>query len=133
MMRRRLPLLLTALPLCVLPGCAALVPWAAAEAVSMMVFDRSIGDLVVSAATGRDCSVVRLDMGESYYRAEEAPPDRQPVCTRSLGAVDCWRVPPHAWPPHRGLADGPGSRGDAQGATGERTSNDSPRRWPNLF
>ena len=90
-----------------------------------MVFDRAIGDIVVSAVTGRDCSVVRLDMGESYCRPEEQPPERQPVCTRSLGAVDCWRVPPHAWPPYRGVADGPGSPGQPLA--------EQARRWPDLF
>lgn len=122
-------LLLAALSLLPLPGCAALAPWVAAEAASVMVFDRAIGDVVVSAVTGRDCSVVRLDMGESYCRPEEPPPERPPFCTRSLGAVDCWRVaPPHAWPPYRGVADGPGSLPPREDAEAYRA-----RRWPDLF
>jgi hypothetical protein len=110
-MRPLVPLLALCLSPLLLPGCAALAPWAAAEAASVMVFDRAIGDVLVSAVTGRDCSVVRLDRGEPYCRPEEPPPVPPPVCTRSLGAVDCWRAaPPHAWPPYRGVADGPGSR-----------------------
>ncbi len=130
--RRALAALLLPAPLLLLlllAGCGpALLPWAAAEAASVMVFDRGLGDLVVSAVSGRDCSVVRLDRGESYCRPEEPPPSRLPVCTRSLGAVDCWRVaPPHAWPPHRGVADGPGSLSEGQEANRTR------RRWPDLF
>lgn len=128
-MRRSVTLLalLCLLPL-LLPGCAGLAFWAAAEGTSVMVFDRSVTDVVVSAVSGRDCSIVRLDRGESYCRPEEQAPARQPVCTRSLGAVDCWRAaPPHAWPPYRGVADGPGSQ-----PTDEADANRA-RRWPDLF
>ncbi len=33
-------------------------------------------------------------------------PDPPPYCTRSIGAVDCWRIPPLALPARPGLADG---------------------------
>jgi hypothetical protein len=33
-------------------------------------------------------------------------PSPPPFCTRSIGAVDCWRSPPLAVPALRGLADG---------------------------
>jgi hypothetical protein len=92
-----------------LTGCATpaedLVPPAAAIGVaSIAAIQRSPVDAVLSLISGRDCSVVRLDRGEPYCRPEEPPPDPPPVCTRSLGTVDCWDKPPAG---QRGVADGP--------------------------
>ena len=109
-----------------LSGCGflgdAAPPLAGAEIASVMVFGRGIGDLVFSAATGRDCSVVRLEQGRSYCRPVEPPPAPPPYCTRSLGGVDCWANPEAlpARPPK--LADAPAPT-PAQEAY--RT-----RRWP---
>jgi hypothetical protein len=49
-----------------------------------------------------------------------------PYCTRSLGAVDCWRQPPLAMPLQRGVADGRATLTPGQEAN--RT-----RRWPGLW
>ncbi len=116
-----------------LSGCGAEIAGApvagilvAAELGSIMVLDRGLGDVAVSLATGRDCSVVRLARQETYCAAPEEAPAPPPVCTRSLGRVDCWTVAPAAWPPHRGLADGRATLNTAQEA-------DRTRRWPGLF
>ena len=102
-MRRLLPLLL------LLSGCAKVAPpWIAAEAASVVVFGRGIGDIVVSAVTGQDCSIVRLDRGQTYCAPPEAPPAPPPVCTRSLGVPDCWVNPEAFAVPPRGIADQPG-------------------------
>src|SRR3954469_13768489 len=99
------------LALFLLPGCEAAGPVAGGLAVtnigSIMVIGRTVPDAVVSVVTGRDCSAVRLDRGQSYCRPEEPPPAPVPYCTRSLGAVDCWRQPPLAVPLQKGVADGP--------------------------
>src|SRR5689334_5804847 len=98
------------LALFLLPGCEAAGSvaggMAAANIGSVTIIGRTVPDAVVSAATGRDCSLVRLDRGQSYCRPEEPPPAAPPYCTRSLGAVDCWRQPPLAQPLQRGVADG---------------------------
>ena len=97
------PLLL--LPLLVLPGCAA-EPFGAllgADVASIAVFGRSLGDLGASALTGRDCSIVRLDRGQTYC-AERNPPVREAFCTRTLATVDCWSALP---PNHANVADTP--------------------------
>jgi hypothetical protein len=107
-------------------GTPALGALAALEVGSIVVLNRGVADTAVSLVTGRDCSVVRLAREESYCRPEEAAPAPPPFCTRSLGTVDCWRVPPPAYPPQRGLADGPATLTPAQEA--HRT-----RRWPGLF
>ena len=116
----RLPLLILA----GLTGCATpaehLVPPAAAIGVASIAgIQRSPVDAVWSLLRGRDCSVVRLDRGESYCRPEEPPPEAAPVCTRSLGVVDCWDQPPAG---RQGVADGPAALTPEQEA--HRT-----RRW----
>ena len=75
-----------------LGGCVAgtVVPVGALGGLEIAAFHRSIPDLAYSAVTGRDCSVVRLDRGESYCRPIAPPVPPQPYCTRSLGTVDCW-------------------------------------------
>lgn len=115
----------------VLPGCA---PWTqpyasfagvgAANAASVTVFGRAIPDLVYSGATGRDCSVVRLEQGKTYCKAVEPPPAAPPLCTRSLGTVDCWSNPEalNDAPVH-GVADGPSTLTPEQEA--DRTA-----KWP---
>jgi hypothetical protein len=115
----------------VLSGCGAgawVEPtgaFAAANAAAFPVFGRSVPDMFVSALIGRDCSMVRLEQGQTYCRAQEPPPEPPPYCTRSLGVVDCWANPgalPNR-PPQ--VADGPAGLTRAQEAN--RT-----RGWPDL-
>ncbi len=127
---RRLAPLLLMLPL---PGCdgPTLVGLGAATVVSLPLTGRAVPDLLVSAATGRDCSIVRLDRGMSYCAAREPAPGSAPYCTRSLGQTDCWVTrPPMLGPPlatgPAGVVDGPTSLNPAQEA--DRTA-----RWPGLF
>ncbi|WP_137124726.1 hypothetical protein [Roseomonas sp. HF4] len=107
--------------LAILPGCGAvgapgaplLAGAAVVEGVALRAFGRTTGDAIVSLVTGEDCSITRIGRGEAYCDPN-LPPPPQPVCTRSLGAVDCWTVPPAAWPPYRGVADGPATLTEAQ-------------------
>ena len=87
---------------------------------SIAVLHRSPFDAVWSLLTGRDCSVVRLDRGETWCREVEPPPAPPPYCTRSLGTVDCW-ADPKGKPPE--MADGPRRLTPAQEA-------DRLRAWP---
>ena len=74
-----------------------------ADLATVTVFGRGIADLGVSAISGRDCSIVRLDRGETYC----APPTPvfspwEPYCTQTIGTVTCWADPalvPNAPPP----------------------------------
>jgi hypothetical protein len=109
-------------------GCEA-TPEGLATAVvgggvaSVAIIQRSPFDAVYSALSGKDCSVVHLDRGQTYCRPTEPEPPAQPFCTRSLGVVDCWRDQA-ALPGHpTGVADGPNTLTPAQDAN--RT-----RRWP---
>ncbi len=81
-----------------LAGCGpavapALGAYAGVEIASIAVFHRALGDIVVSAISGRDCSVVRLDRGLSYCVPIE-PPSPPAYCTRTLGRVECWATLP---------------------------------------
>ncbi len=72
----------------------------------MTVFGRGVIDVGVSAITGRDCSVVRLDRQQTYC----APRDRPvalPYCTRTLGSVECWANPEAFTTLPRAVADTP--------------------------
>jgi hypothetical protein len=97
--------------------------FAAANAASMVVFQRAIADLVVSGVTGKDCSVVRLEQGKRYSRPQEAELPRPPFGTRSLGVVDCWADPGALFDHPHEAADGPRSLTPAQEA-------DRTKRWP---
>lgn len=83
--------------LVVFAGCAPIV---GAEIGSVAVFGRGLGDIGVSAVTGRDCSVVRLDSGKTYCAPRIDTPPPQPYCTRSLGPVTCW-ADPYLVPQHQ--------------------------------
>jgi hypothetical protein len=117
-----LPLLL------LLAGCGlspeqALTGAGGAGVASIAIIHRSPFDAVYSLATGRDCSVVRLDQGKTYCRREDPIPEPPRFCTRSLGVVDCWAAPERLSPPQNEVADGPRTLTDEQEAY--RT-----RRWP---
>ena len=122
-MRRALPLLLLALAGCDPQTRLALT---ALDIGVVPVFGRTLPDLLVSGATGRDCSLVRVEQGKTYCRGEEPPPAPQPFCTRSLGTVDCWTsAETQPAPLRRGVADGPTHLTPEQEA--HRT-----RGWPGL-
>ena len=119
----RVLLLLPLLAACHTLPTTPLAVLAGVEAASVVVFGRDVGDIVVSAASGRDCSIVRLDRGKSYCRPLDPPPARPAFCTRSLAGVDCWSNP-EALPAHtREVADGPRVLTPEQEA--RRT-----RKWP---
>lgn len=77
-----------------LGGCGWEPPGAllAADAASVVVFGRGLGDIGYSALSGRDCSVVRLERGQTYC-VPKAGPVREAFCTRTLATVDCWADP----------------------------------------
>jgi hypothetical protein len=95
--------------LLLLAGCgpAAELGIGVVSAASIPVLHRTPVDLLVSAASGRDCSVVNLDKGEHYCRPRDRPPETPEFCTRSLGIPDCWEDPSKLPNHPREIADGP--------------------------
>ena len=79
----------------------------AAEAATVTVFGRGVADIGISAITGRDCSIVRLDKGQTYCAPRYLEPDEPAFCTRSLGVADCWADPANLPPGTRQIADTP--------------------------
>jgi hypothetical protein len=100
-------LLAALLPGCGTRGIEPVGALAGMEMASVVVFGRGMLDLGVSAVSGKDCSIVRLDRGQTYC----APPERAdapgPYCTRSLGTVDCWADPALLPGPQREVEDRP--------------------------
>ena len=88
-------------------GCAALGITAAVEAASVTVLGRDVLDIGVSAVTGRDCSLVRLDRQLPYCAPREHTPAPPPFCTKTLGLPECWADPASFVTLPRQLADSP--------------------------
>lgn len=87
-------------------------PWGAlagVELVSIAVFGRGVGDIGISAVSGRDCSVVRLDRGQTYCAPRDTAPAPDVFCTRSLGTADCWEDPAKLPGRYSGVGDTPPS------------------------
>jgi hypothetical protein len=128
-MRSGWVLFLVAAP--VLSGCGPAAPLAevgvgVVSGASIPIFHRTPLDMAVSAATGRNCSVVWLDRGETYCRAREPKPETPEFCTRSLGVVDCWKDPEKLTDHPREVADGPRELTHEQ-------ERDRTKWWPGLW
>lgn len=74
-----------------LSGCTA----GMLEAFSIMGTDKTIGDHVISLASGKDCSSVRKEEGLSYCKEDQKrqPPKPKIYCYRNLGDVTCYAKP----------------------------------------
>jgi hypothetical protein len=107
-------LTLTCLVLLVGPlgGCIAAAAVAGADAATVAIFGRDVVDIGVSAVTGRDCSVVRLDRQQDYCAPREHAPLADPYCSRTLGDVQCWSNPETFVIPPRQIADTPALTND---------------------
>jgi hypothetical protein len=123
---RRCLLTLILLPLF---GCGPDAPVVAGAVVvvsgaSLPIFHRTPVDMLVSAVSGRDCSVVNLERREMYCRPKDRTPETPVFCTRSLGVPDCWEDPSKLPNHPREIADGPRSLTPEQNRAG---------RWPGLW
>lgn len=81
------------LPLLPLAACAPepLAATAVALGGASLVFTgKTPLDHVAGWASGQDCSAVRWERHGPWCVAPSGPPPPAPICTRSLGAVDCW-------------------------------------------
>jgi hypothetical protein len=117
--------------LSLLAGCGPAMPLTevgvgVVSGASIPIFHRTPIDMVVSAASGRDCSVVNLDKGERYCRPKDRPPETPEFCTRSLGVPDCWDDPSKLLNHPQEIADGPRTLTKDQEA-------DRKKWWPGLW
>jgi len=72
---------------------SACIGYGAAEGVSLIVTEKSLGDHAVSIYSGKDCSSVRLERGGAYCAEDEIKPRTLVYCYRTLGNVNCYTRP----------------------------------------
>ncbi len=72
--------------------------YGAAEGISIMSTKKSLSDHVVSIYSGKDCSTLRIERGDTYCVEDEVEPKVLVYCYRTLGRVTCYDRPD----PHKG-------------------------------
>lgn len=68
-------------------------PLAQFEIMSVVSSDKTIGDHIVSWTSGKDCSSVRVQLGQYYCKEDEPKDPPKPYCYRTMGRVDCYATP----------------------------------------
>ena len=81
--------------LMLLDACAG---YGVAEGVSIISTEKSLSDHAVSIYSGKDCSTIRLERGDTYCVEDEVVPKLMVYCYRTLGKVTCYDRPD----PHKG-------------------------------
>lgn len=75
-------------------GMANIPAIIALDAVTLINTDKTLVDHMMTAATNKDCSVLKSQDGSDYCKAfpvKEAPkPPRVPHCYNTLGSVSCY-------------------------------------------
>lgn len=90
MVRKSLLVAATLATAVMLSGCTA----GLLEAFSLMGTDKTVGDHVISLASGKDCSTVREQQGQAYCKEDQLPPPKPNIyCYRNLGDVTCYDKP----------------------------------------
>ena len=95
--RRLLRPLALIVPILFLAGCAGsgFVPGAAQlEGVSVVVTQKPFTDHIVSFFSGKNCSTIRREQGQTYCEEDELQPGAAKVyCYRAIGGVTCYYRP----------------------------------------
>ncbi len=78
-------------------GCVGNFPtFAAAQGASAISTGKTVTDMVLSYASGKNCSTKRQEMGLTYCEEDEKNPTPNVYCYRTLGRVTCYAQPdPH--------------------------------------
>lgn len=71
----------------------ACIGYGAAEGISTIITEKSLGDHAVSIYSGKDCSTVRIERGETYCAEDEVEPRILVYCYPTLGKVTCYDRP----------------------------------------
>lgn len=69
------------------------VSFAGVEAVSLMGSDKTLVDHAVSYGSGKDCSTLRRERGQTYCVEDQAVVRPNIYCYRDLGGVTCYDRP----------------------------------------
>jgi hypothetical protein len=89
-MMRRAFFIAALVMLAAISGCSMVPTFAAAEGVSTVLTKKTITDHIVSLASGKNCSTVRVSRGQSYCVEDEINPPTNVYCYRTLGSVSCY-------------------------------------------
>lgn len=88
-----------------LSSCAAVaplvVPLVTIEGASLITTEKAIEDHIFSAYSGKDCSAVRVEKGETYCKEDEPNPTAGIHCYRTLGDITCYNQPDPNYQEHR--------------------------------
>ena len=79
-----------------LTSCALaplVVPIAAVEGLSLVTTEKAVEDHLFSAYSGKDCSAVRVNKGDTYCKEDEPNPTPAVHCYRTLGDITCYNQP----------------------------------------
>lgn len=83
--------ILALLAIVLLPGCESLV---GAEGASAVLSGERLSDRIISYASGKTCSRKRSAQGLTYCEEDEAVPQQNLYCYRTLAQVTCYERPP---------------------------------------
>lgn len=84
----RLASLIAAACLSVTAACDAIYVGSAATVITT---DKTVTDHAVSLFSGKDCSTIRTERGQTYCKEDEVHPEPTVHCYSTLGGVDCYR------------------------------------------
>lgn len=73
------------------PGSAT--PVAGLNAISIISTDKTIVDHIVSFARRKNCSSVRVELGQTYCEEDEPTVEDEVFCFATLGDVSCYANP----------------------------------------
>lgn len=81
--------------ICILLGaCEYMWPYAMVDGAVIVGSQKTMADHAISLASGKDCSLVRIDRGLTYCKEDEmAGPRPNLYCYRELAGVTCYNQP----------------------------------------
>lgn len=85
----------------VLGACDLLQPYAVVDGAVVMGTEKTMADHVISLASGKNCSLIRIEKGLTYCEEDELNPVPNLYCYRELAGVTCYKRPD---PQHGGVA-----------------------------
>lgn len=74
-------------------GVGACEPIGLVEGASTILTDKTFTDHIVSWSSGKNCSTVRYNLGQTYCEEDEPNPTPNVYCYRTLGDVTCYDRP----------------------------------------
>lgn len=77
----------------VVASCGAVPPYAMVDGAVVVTTEKTMADHAVSLASGKDCSLVRLEKGTTYCVEDELVPQPNLYCYRELAGVTCYDSP----------------------------------------